>query len=365
MEYFIDYLGTEFITPTHEEFNERVKKNFKLFQVNSFPFYDYKFFDLKDGKASNVHSDTLSKSINDIRASIPLGQLAFYAQNGADAVMIKDGKYVDTELKTIEIDESKIVIGENDKLYYETSTGKRNLMDSALSIGFVVTNDSIKKSKNRPTFVVLRRKNDGMTIDAFYLSGDIIYREILKGDPNVADKSVTLRTFLTEGTKEPVLIEHVGWEKWVKQMKKTAKYIMRTEKIEDIKKDEAGIRNEHRKEIALLREDVKELKQKRSQTSRLIKKLDTISNKKHKKIQTMLEQLRKIEETIHRERIERKTAIDRLEKLDEIDHNLKIIDGEIIEKIDIVEDYIKTSMYNEEKRIQTTKDVRKIIAQPK
>lgn len=364
-DYFIDYGGHEFIVPSHEEFKRRVNGNFNVFRSETFPFCQYEFFDLKDGKASNVHSDTLSKSINDIRASIPIGQLAYYAQNGADAVMLKDGKYIDTELKTIEIDESKIVIGENNKLYYETSTGKRTLLDSALAIGFVVTNDYIKMSKNRPTYVVLRRKNDGMTIDAFHLDGDIIYREICKGDPDVADKSVILRTFLKEGSREPVLVDHVGWEDWVNQMKKSARYIMRTEKVENIKKEEAGIRNEHRKEIALLRDEEKELGSKRSQARRLIGRLDTLANKKKTKIQKYLAQLRLIEETIANERKERNVAIKRLEKLDEIEYNLKIMDGEIMVRIDGFENLIDESMIDEERRIGVSKDMRKIIAQPK
>jgi hypothetical protein len=326
-----DSIGVGY-TPTFNEFELRVKENLKLLNGQKFDFYKYLFFDLKKGKIENVHSDTLSKSINDIRASIPLGQLAWFAQNGADAVKIINGKYVDTELKTIEIDEENIIIGENNEIYHESSNGKRVLAESYFQIGFTVATEYTKQSKNRPTYLILRKKINGEIIDAFYLDGKIILEEISKGDPDKDRKSVALKVFLEKGRKEKLICDYIGWENWKQQIKKTAKYIRRPEKIEEIKKNESRIRS-------FLRKEISEKKSKKEQCERIISRILLIS-RKHDSL------LKKVEEKL----IKYKEQIRILElKLKEEEKRKKVLSGRKTRIYNLINDVEKTKEIEEEK----------------
>lgn len=347
--------------PSKKLFDKRVNQNFKLYEKKKFKFWKYKFFDIKNGKAENPHADTLSKSINDMRGSIPLGQLAIYTQHGADAFMNKDGEYIATELKTIEIDEQKLIVGENNVIYYENKKLKRSTLENHYSIGFVVTNEELRKSKNRPTFVVLRTKETGETIDAFYLPGDVIYRELLKGDIDVASKSVSLKVFLTEGSKEPVLIPHVGWEKWKQRILNNNKYLIRPMTQKNLKQKYANERLELRKTITDIKENLKELSSKVSKVNRLAGTTYTQIKKEREKIENTDEQIVKlnVRKAVINSIIELKAK--RTELLDEMLSTVKTNFNNFEDRMMTTYEKIDKSFLSEESDLEANAKLRKLI----
>jgi len=347
--------------PTVDEFNERVEKNFKLYQKDQFRFWEYNFFDLKEGKVSNPHSEVLSKSINDMRGAIPLGQLAIFSLHGADAYMCKDGQFIETELKTIEIDESKLIVGANDIIYYETKKLKRIPIESFFKVSFLVTTEHLRKSKIRHTFVVLRTKEKGEVIDAFYLPGDIIYREISKGDLSNPHKSVSLRTFLLEEKKEKVLIPHIGWENWKQKILDNNIYLLRQMTQEDLKNSFANARKTLRDEVAKFKNSLKILSSKLHKAKRLSGSLYTQIKKESEKIENINIQIEKLNE--------RKDLIDNVIKSkalrnDKVEYMFSKIEQQLFdfeEKIEEKNKAIINLFVKEEKEIKANAVLRKLV----
>lgn len=346
--------------PTISEYKKRVEENFKLYEKNEFRFWEYLFFDLKEGKSSNPHSDVLSKSINDIRGSIPLGQLAIFAQTGEDAYKLENGKYVATELKTIELDEDRIVIGKNNDLYYKLGINLVNLKD-AIKIGFVISNEALRKTKNRPTYLILRRKSDGHVIDAFYLDGDIIYSELLKGDLNISAKSIHLKVFLEKGSLTKVYIPHIGWENWLKEMRDTKPYLIRLPLIEDFQKQCSKERRIIRKTISQDNEEIDFLKSKISRYNLIRSKNFTLIKKEFKRIKSINEQIEKLQERKKElnEKVQiRKSRFDKITVyLNELTRTL-----DLIEKIKFIKKcFINFKTNKEEKTIEDINKLKKTL----
>jgi len=351
--------------PTKQEFDKRVKHNLSLYKEDRFEFWNYKFFDIEDtGNVKNPHADTLSKSINDMRGAIPLGQLAIYSLHGADAFMYKNGEYIDTELKTIEIDETKLIVGADDVIYYEAPNLKRTTIENFYSISFVITNEALRKSKDRPTFLVLRTKGTGETIDAFYLPGEIIYRELCKGDLNISTKSVSLKTFINEGKKEKVLLPHVGWDNWKKRILKNNTYLIRPMKQEDIKKQFSAERLEFRKMIAENKEELKNLATKISKANRLAGGTETQIRKEDEKLSSIDEQLKKL--NLRKNNIIRliQSKMGRTVKLQEMIKTIGLIVDKIEFSVNKTYEKIDESYQNEEKKIEANIGLRKLIKNP-
>jgi hypothetical protein len=294
---YIDYDSDEFSEPSNEVFKKRVEENYAIMKSDFFDFYKYKFFDLTYAIPQNIHSDVLSKSINDIRGAIPLGQLALYAHHGADAVALVDGKYIHTELKTIEIDEAKIIVGNNNQLYYKVGKNMAQLQ-SALSIGFMLTSEHVKQSKNRPTYVIVRSKQTGHVIDAWSISGERVMEELNKGSDDVVGKGIPLSVFLTDGKKEMIYTQHYGWENWKKIILQKGLYMIRTKNQEDLRKEYSEERKKYYREIAILRDEEKYWESKTAHTNRLLGRLDTLEIKEVEKSANILKQMQKLEERL-------------------------------------------------------------------
>jgi hypothetical protein len=96
-----------------------------------------------------------------------------------------------------------------------------------------------------------------VVIDAWEIPGDIVVRELKKGDPSVASKSIALSVFINEGRHANVVVKHTGWHEWKSTMKQIAVYEIRRKTAETIIKEYASARNLLRCNIRDCREDEK------------------------------------------------------------------------------------------------------------
>ena len=170
-----------------------------------------------------THFSVLLRNSYDIIPSAFLGSLANMNNNGVDAyVMHSDSDIENLEIKTSEINSSKIWQGAKGGLYVGIGTdyNQRSTVTSRLEASYSLRTYENLKSKNMRTILFISDTNNTNTyVDAWEMSGSKIidYLELSK----CVSRTIKLGSFMKCGKQTDTLVKLEGYENFKNRMQKT------------------------------------------------------------------------------------------------------------------------------------------------
>lgn len=208
----------EYIRRATENRNELALQNStRSFDITKFHGVDY----LK----GELQAIKLIKKSHDIYAAIMLGFLPYLAEhNGADAVMLDNGKFIDVELKTSYTHISpKLAFRTKQGTVYFTKDvsswdddwvdkNKTCIAKSQFKASFDIKNNL--HTKDRKTFLICIDGDTGEIICVYSMEGKKVL-EFLE-----SSNDIKLGSFMSSGTEvSTVEVPVTGWDNWIDRVK--------------------------------------------------------------------------------------------------------------------------------------------------
>lgn len=188
---------------------DALENNISLVTVAS-QFYTY------HSEPGQLHFSILMRNLHDIIPSVFLGALANVDSNGTDAFIVReDGSIEALEIKTAELDGSKVWKGAHGGLYTGIGTNRtqKAALTSKVNASYKCYTHENLLSKNMRTVLFVTDTNDTITsdtyLDAWELEGSAVVEYLQLSDKR--QRTIKLGSFIKKGFRAKTVVPLVGF----------------------------------------------------------------------------------------------------------------------------------------------------------